>query len=183
VSRLVSRRAVYLGKRDAAVSDKASRLSVHAPFRYVSCTDSCTRQSSGAVLKTATAQTDVVPVICGDSCGFDRRLRCIPHMSRVSHALPGLTQKPDYQLGVCTTGLQPAALPRAPEPPRPLQLAEVPRRKAEMIMATLRPARQPRCGHLSRRGRPAVPGRRPTRRNPARRRHLPQRCRLLFALF
>jgi len=34
-----------------STSGRARSASVHGPFRYVSCTDSCTRQSLGAVLQ------------------------------------------------------------------------------------------------------------------------------------
>ena len=66
------------------VSDEASRLSVHTPFQGVSCTDSCTRQSSGTVLRTVTAQIGHSSVACGNACRLDRRLRFI---SRMSHAV------------------------------------------------------------------------------------------------
>jgi len=78
------------------VSDEASRLSVQTPFREVSCTDSCTRQSSRAVVPTATAQVGLWPVICGDARGLDRRLRCIPRMSR---AAQDWAERFDYQAG------------------------------------------------------------------------------------
>jgi hypothetical protein len=63
------------------VSDKASRLSVHTPFREVPCTDSCTRQSSGAVLQTAAAQVSLCPVTCDDVRKLDLRLCRVPRMS------------------------------------------------------------------------------------------------------
>ena len=134
----------------------------------------------GMVLQTAAAQADLVPVTCGDSRGFDRRRRCIPHMSHAARIGPeaGLSAWDLYH-----RGCSPAAVPEPPDRPGLYSLPGCRGVKAEMIMATLRPARQPRCGRLSHRGRPAVPGRRPTRRNPARRRHLPPRRRLLFPLF
>jgi hypothetical protein len=63
------------------VSDKAGRLSVHTPFREVPCTDSCTRQSSGAVLQTAAAQVSLCPVTCDDVRKLDLRLCRVPRMS------------------------------------------------------------------------------------------------------
>jgi hypothetical protein len=87
VSRLVSRRAVYLGKRDAAVSDKASRLSVHAPFRYVLCTDSCTRQSSGAVLQSVTARLGARWITCVNTAFWILGYTLVPRISHVRRLL------------------------------------------------------------------------------------------------